>query len=82
MTPLACDIQHRHQHGAFGMKTTPSASITFQGGQPGLGAVHIPQASRWPTRSRRTARSPEEAGNPMDRIPLTSGVLGYTRDVV
>ena len=21
ITPLACEIQHRHQHGAFGMKT-------------------------------------------------------------
>jgi hypothetical protein len=29
MTPLACDIQHRHQHGAFGMKTcaVPSAPL-------------------------------------------------------
>ena len=24
--PLACEIQHRHQHGAFGMKTAPGAS--------------------------------------------------------
>ncbi len=29
ITPLACEIQHCHQHGAFGMKTAPRAWLAF-----------------------------------------------------
>ena len=42
ITPLACEIQRRHQHGALGMKTAPRASLAFQGGQPEPGTVHHP----------------------------------------
>jgi hypothetical protein len=29
ITPLACEIQHRHHHGALGMKTAPRACLAF-----------------------------------------------------
>ena len=40
ITPLACEIQHCHEHCAFGTKTVPGACLAFQGGQPELGTVH------------------------------------------
>ena len=42
MTPLACDIQHRHQHGAFGMKTRLRQAGSARGWAFGPGrAAHV-----------------------------------------
>ena len=46
ITPLACEIQHCHQHGAFGTKTAPRACLAFQGVSPNSGPCTIPEVSR------------------------------------
>lgn len=74
MTPLACEIQHRHQHGAFGIKTTPGDSFTFQGAARTWGRAHpAGQPLAGQIKSYRTeARKKQES-----RRPDSTGVRGF-----